>query len=135
MKMDLGTPDLVLGGVGSIRTAIFASISKQDITNATLRSLGNPSVIGTAQAITNEIVNNYGGAEASGYCSTIMENSTDAPSQLEYIDIIATPDFFVNLNGVNNTSAKSVDGKLYGFRARASSSIYASLVQSELLSQ
>jgi len=53
---------------------------------------------------------------------------------LEYVDIIATPDFFVNVQGSDNIDAKSVQGKLYGFRARASSSVYASLVQSELLS-
>lgn len=134
MKMDLETPDLVLGGIGTARTAVFASVSKQDISNATDLTLGNPSVIGTAQIITNEIVDNYGGAEASGYAVSIIEDGTDTPSALEYLDVIATPDFFVNINGSSNQNAKSLSGKLYGYRARADAATYAALVQSELLS-
>ncbi len=53
---------------------------------------------------------------------------------LDYIGIIATNDFFVQIRGANNTLEKSVFGKLYGYRARASADIYAALVQSEVLS-
>jgi len=134
IKMDLETPDLVLGGIGTARTATFASLSKQDISNATDLTLGNPSVIGTAQIITNEIVDNYGGSEASGYATTVIEDGTDTPAALEYLDVIATPDFYVNINGSSNQNAKSVSGKLYGYRARADAATYAALVQSELLS-
>lgn len=134
MKLDLDTPDLVLGGVGTARTAVFASVSKQSLANATDLTLGNPSIIGTAQIITREIVDNYGGAEASGYATSIIEDGTDTPATLEYIDVIATPDFFVNINGSSNIAAKSCSGKLYGYRARADAATYAALVQSELLS-
>ena len=57
------------------------------------------------------------------------------PSNLDYIGIIATNDFYVQVAGDNNTNARGVDGKLYGYRARASADIYAALVQSEVLSQ
>lgn len=53
---------------------------------------------------------------------------------LEYVGIIATNDFFVQVQGTNNAGAKAVTGKLYGYRARADASIYAALVQSEVLS-
>lgn len=56
------------------------------------------------------------------------------PSQLEYIGIIATNDFFVQVLGTGNTNAKKVSGKLYGYRARADAAVYAALVQSEVLS-
>lgn len=56
------------------------------------------------------------------------------PAMLDYIGIIATNDFFVNIQGVNNVSSMSGNVRLYGVRARADSSIYAALVQSELLS-
>lgn len=56
------------------------------------------------------------------------------PSTLEYIGIIATNDFFVQVQGAANLSAKTVSGKMYGYRARADASIYAALVQSEVLS-
>jgi len=56
------------------------------------------------------------------------------PATLEYIGIIATNDFFIQCKGTNNTRAKSLRGKLYGYRAVANADIYAALVQSEVLS-
>ena len=56
------------------------------------------------------------------------------PATLDYIGIVATNDFFVQLQGNGNLSAKQVNGKLYGYRARADADIYAALVQSEVLS-
>lgn len=56
------------------------------------------------------------------------------PATLEYIGIIATNDFFVQVKGSNNANAKFVKGKVYGYRAVASADIYAALVQSEVLS-
>ena len=56
------------------------------------------------------------------------------PATLEYIGIIATNDFFIQVAGTNNATAKGVSGKMYGYRARASADIYAALVQSEVLS-
>ena len=56
------------------------------------------------------------------------------PATLEYIGIIATNDFFVQVKGTNNGAAKFVKGKIYGYRAVASADIYAALVQSEVLS-
>jgi hypothetical protein len=56
------------------------------------------------------------------------------PATLDYIGIIATNDFFVQIKGAQNLSAKAVAGKMYGYRAVASADIYAALVQSEVLS-
>ena len=56
------------------------------------------------------------------------------PATLDYIGIIATNDFFVQIKGSGNGAAKSVFGKLYGYRAVASADVYAALVQSEVLS-
>lgn len=56
------------------------------------------------------------------------------PATLEYIGIIATNDFFIQVKGTDNSSAKGMDGKLYGYRAVANADIYAALVQSEVLS-
>jgi hypothetical protein len=56
------------------------------------------------------------------------------PATLDYIGIIATNDFFVQLEGGGNTTVKQVNGKLYGYRAVATADIYAALVQSEVLS-
>ena len=56
------------------------------------------------------------------------------PATLDYIGIIATNDFFVQIKGAQNLAAKAVAGKMYGYRAVASADIYAALVQSEVLS-
>ena len=66
-----------------------------------------------------------------GFSSQALETP---PSTLEYIGIIATNDFFVQVQGANNIGVKGVSGKLYGYRAVASADIYAALVQSEVLS-
>ena len=60
--------------------------------------------------------------------------SETPPANLEYIGIIATNDFFVQVKGIGNLGVKGMDGKLYGYRARATADIYAALVQSEVLS-
>lgn len=56
------------------------------------------------------------------------------PSQLEYLDIIATDSFFIALDGTNSTGGSSGGIRLYGYRARADAATYAALVQSEMLS-
>ena len=56
------------------------------------------------------------------------------PALLDYIGIIATNNFFIGVQGTNNLAAKTMTGKLYGYRARADASVYAALVQGEVLS-
>jgi hypothetical protein len=53
---------------------------------------------------------------------------------VDYISLIATNNFFVQVEGVNNGTAKSLTGRIWGYRARADASTYAALVQSEVLS-
>ena len=55
-------------------------------------------------------------------------------AQLDYIGIIATDDFFLQVEGNNNTSAKTMNARIWGFRAKSDAATYAALVQSELLS-
>ena len=70
-------------------------------------------------------------ADVVGFTRNGMETP---PATLDYIGIVATNDFFISIKGVQNTSAKFLSGKLYGYRAVADASIYAALVQSEVLS-
>ncbi len=53
---------------------------------------------------------------------------------LDYVALIATNNFFVQIVGAGNLAAKSVSGRVWGYRARADASTYAALVQSEVLS-
>ncbi|AXQ65458.1 MAG: hypothetical protein [Circular genetic element sp.] len=66
-----------------------------------------------------------------GFQSAGMETP---PATLDFIAIIATNDFFCQVQGAGNLGTRGVNGKLYGYRARADSAIYAALVQSEVLS-
>jgi len=69
----------------------------------------------------------------SGVGFTTGSNESPA-TQLDYLGIIATNDFFIQIEGQNNAVAHGMSGKLYGVRARADASVYAALVQSEVLS-
>lgn len=66
-----------------------------------------------------------------GFEHTSMETP---PAMLDYIGIIATNDFFLQLEGAGNALAKVGSVKVYGYRARADAATYAALVQSEVLS-
>lgn len=55
-------------------------------------------------------------------------------AMLDYIAIIATDDFFAQVVGNNNTTAKGMNFRVWGYRAKADAATYAALVQSELLS-
>jgi len=62
-------------------------------------------------------------------------SSTESPhAQLDYIGIIATNDFYLNIQGVANTKAKAGSARLWGYRATADAGTFAALTQSELLS-
>ena len=64
-----------------------------------------------------------------------QQSSFDTPPGLvDYLGIIATNDFFIQVEGTANNVATGVNGKLYGYRAKASAATYAALVQSEVLS-
>ena len=55
-------------------------------------------------------------------------------AMLDYIGIIATNDFFIQVEGAGNTKAKGANVRVWGYRARADATVYAALVQSEVLS-
>ena len=55
-------------------------------------------------------------------------------SMLDYIGIIATNDFFIQLEGAGNSDPAFASVRVWGYRAKADAAIYAALVQSEVLS-
>jgi hypothetical protein len=111
--------------VAGVTTQIKSSISSTQRT--TVGDLSDSNVL----AINRITIQNDGvaGATRGSFASD------SAPgTQLDYLAIISTNDFFLNIEGGNNTNARSATCRVYGVRATASSSIYAALVQSELLS-
>jgi hypothetical protein len=120
LDLDVLEPNLVPG----LDTTIKASISTTSRTD-----VGNLSV-SNVLGINRIEIQSAAGETARGQFSSDSGPAT----QLEYLGIISTNDFFVNIEGSNNTAARSATCRLYGVRAKADASIYAALVQSELLS-
>lgn len=125
INMDPTAPD-VNPGVNSSTSASFTTTGKLGVAN-----LSDTNCLATSR---DDIRTEVGLAATSAGVTFTRTSMETPPASLEYIGIIATNDFFVQIAGQGNTLAKGVSGKVYGYRAVASSSIYAALVQSELLS-
>ena len=121
INLDPTAPDLVAATNTQVNCALTTT-QQQAVAN-----LGNSNCLATATLDIRSATS----LASVGFTRQGMETP---PSTLEYIGIIATNDFFVQIKGVGNTNAKFVSGKMYGYRAIATADIYAALVQSEVLS-
>lgn len=116
------TPPDAQGGVDS---STRASLTTTNQTGMATLSLAN--CLATARLDVR--------STAPGEMVSFTRTSDESPSTgLEYIGIIATNNFFVQIQGSNNLAVKSLTGKVYGYRARADATIYSALVSSEVLS-
>jgi len=120
VDMDPITPDMVPGS----NTAVGCSLTTTS--QSSVVNLGNANCLATGAL----------NIRSSGVTAvSFTRQAAESPSsQLDYLGIIATNDFFVQITGTANAGAKSVSGKVYGYRARATADIFAALVQSEVLS-
>lgn len=120
IDLDPGAPDCLT----NTQTAILMSLSTTS--RATFGNLNSSTVL--ANTVTD--------IRTDGVNHVVVERTSldSPPATLDYIGIIATPDFFVQLEGVNNNNAKTSFGRLWGYRAKADAATYAALVQSEILS-
>ena len=123
INLDPSTPDSVIG----VSTNVDSSLTSTSQTGTV--ALDNSNCL----AVSSNVIRTHAAATDSG-CSFQTLGYETPPGTLDYIGIIATNDFFVQVEGNGNTNAKQVNGKLYGYRARASADIFAALVQSEVLS-
>lgn len=123
VNLDPFTPDVVAGTTSQVACSL-TSTSQTAVAN-----LSNSNCMARAD---NIIRMGAGSVEGVPFQTGFFE--TPSGVGLDYIGIIATNDFFVQVQGTGNASAKQLNGKLYGYRARASADIYAALVQSEVLS-
>jgi hypothetical protein len=122
VNLDPFTPDAVAGTDTKVESSLTTT-SQTDVQN-----LSNSNTL----AASGNFIKAAGFADSG--CAFQSLGAETPPSNLEYIGIIATNDFFVQVKGTGNAIAKGMDGKLYGYRAVASADIYAALVQSEVLS-
>ena len=121
INMDPFYPD----AIAATDTGVSASLTSTSQTRVT--NLSNPNCLAAA-------VNSIKAAGFLDSGAPFQTRLETPPANLDYIGIIATNDFFVQVEGTGNLGVKGVDGKIYGYRARADAAIYAALVQSEALS-
>ena len=121
INLDNNFPDAVAATDTRVRSALTST------SQTAMPTLADANCLSRS---TNEIKSD-GAAALVSFSQQALETP---PSILEYIGIIATNDFFVQVEGNGNATAKGVAGKLYGYRAVATADIYAALVQSEVLS-
>ena len=122
VNLDVGTPN----AIAATDTTVQGSLSTTSRT--TIGRLSDSNVIAVAQDSIRAAGLLDGGVPFS---SSFGESP--APG-MEYLNIIATNDFFIQVEGANNGATKPMRGKLYCYRAIADASTFAALVQSELLS-
>ena len=122
VDLDVANPD-ALPGVNTATSSSVSSTTQLGVTN-----LSNTNCIATARDA----------IRAAGFVDSGVGFSRAADStplgDVDYIALIATNNFFVQLVGSGNAGAKDVRGRVWGYRARADSATYAALVQSEVLS-
>lgn len=119
INLDPSEPELVAGSNTSVNAAL--STTSQTF----VPSLANSNCLATAKLA----------IRSAGASAVPFQRLVETPAAtLDYLGIIATNDFFVQVQGENNTGIRKVAGKIYGYRAVASADIYAALVQSEVLS-
>ena len=120
--INLLPPDAIAGldtsVAGSITSTTQTAIANLDLTNT----------IATARDFIQA-----GGFIDGGvaFSRGAMESYT---GDLDYISLIATNNFFVQVAGAGNAVPKTLTGRVWGYRAKADSATYAALVQSEVLS-
>ena len=122
VDLDVANPD----AIAATDTSTQASVTST--TQTAVKSIGVTNTIATAREAIRA-----GGFVDGGVSFTRAAEST-LPANLDYIALIATNNFFVQLVGTNNLASKDVSGRVWGYRARADASTYAALVQSEVLS-
>lgn len=122
VDVDLEAPDAIAA------TNTFTRGSVSSTTQTGVVALDNTNCIATAR---DDI-------RAAGFVDGGVAFSRAAAQSytgmVEYISLIATNNFFVQVEGANNAAAKTLSGRVWGYRAKADAATYAALVQSEVLS-
>jgi hypothetical protein len=122
VDLDLSEPEAIAG----IDTAVRASVTATTVT--AMPSLANTNTITTGKEM----------IRAAGFIDSGVGFTRRADSSytgdIDYVALIATNNFFVQVQGTGNTAAKNLSGRVWLYRAKADSSTYAALVQSEVLS-
>jgi hypothetical protein len=122
IDLDLQSPD----GIAATDTITTGSLSAT--TRLTVGNLSDTNVL----AVGRDSITSAGYVDNGvGFSSSFGETPA---AGMDYLHIISTNDFFIQIQGAGNVAAKAMRGKLFCYRAVADADVFAALVQSELLS-
>ena len=132
INLDVDAPDLP----GAKDQINITSASLSTTKRTAVGGINNSNVLASAQR--------YAGMAGNGTSSGVScvvfdrEDPTFVAQDLDYLGIVATNNMHLNIIQEGSATAvnpKTVRVRVYGYRATASASQYAALVQSELLSE
>jgi len=131
INIDVQSPDLLFAGavLGGTRRSTNATLSTTERT--TIGSISDANVVGSAS---REIITTV---DATPLVASVVFDREDPQFSAiseDYLAIVATNNMFLNIRSFDNINVKTARVRVYGYRASASAAVYASLVQSELLS-
>lgn len=122
IDLDVTNPEAIAATDTAMRASL-ATTSQTGVSN-----LSNTNCMATAR----ESIMAAGFVDGGVAFTRAAESAPMA--NLDYLGIIATNNFFVQLQGDGMVAAGGVTGRVWGYRARADATTYAALVQSEVLS-
>ena len=122
IDLDIESPD----AIAATDTRVTAALTSTSQT--AMVGLGNSNCLAQGRKDIRA-----GGFVDGGVGFTRAADSTPV-GDVPYIGIIATNNFFVSVQGANNGAAKSLSGRIWLARAKATADTYSALVQSEVLS-
>jgi len=112
--------------VPGVTTTVQSSLSST--TRATVGTIANTNVLAAGR----KQISSSAPGDSIGFEDVSPE--TPASNSLDYIGIVSTNDFFVQVQGTNQPLTCSVDWRMWCARAKVTADIYAALVQGETLS-
>ncbi len=134
----LGAPPipLVAAPLANSRPSGVNQVALSTTRPAAQLTMSESEVFGYAQERCWLTIGDSGGGTDQWTNFGVQEQSSDVPdSNLDYIHIIATSDFFVGTTDDPLLSSNlDVAYRIWGYRAKADAATYAALVQSEVLS-
>jgi hypothetical protein len=131
INIDVDAPDLLFLGAAPGTHIRIVDASLSTTSRSTVGGINDANVVGSAQ---RQIICHVDATPLVAAIPFDREDPQFAAISEDYLAIVATNNMFLNLQGKDNLLTKSARVRVYGYRATASSAVYAALVQSELLS-
>ena len=123
IDLNSNSPDAQAATNSDVRSSLSST------TRTTVGTIANTNVLGAGRKSIRAA-----GFVDGGVAFEDISPETPTANALDYIGIVSTNDFFVQVQGTNNLGTKGVDWRMWCARAKVTADIYAALVQGETLS-